>query len=208
MALFFFVLTAAYIRNSDGTINYSRSMASWLQGDFRASKIYAAEKMTLPEFLKEAMNPDGLSMKERRARANKLAGKKVDLILPEGCAPIRGGFEHHYTAEIYYKNNRIYERNKKYTGNVDITYDFDNSNPPWDCPIEKLIKSINAFPGMKLIKLGEAHGERHTQELYRLECKGRMPVILLFEDDTFFRELWLDHELATNKKELQKIIGK
>lgn len=179
-------------------------------GAGKAVDIHLPVSMSLVEFLKTAMTPAGLTQKEKLARVKALADKKITVILPDKLGSFTGWFEPDRTYQIYYKNNRYYEKNVKYTGNLEINH--DGPSQFWNLPQDLLIKSIKADPDMNLVKLG-AWGNRHILDYYRLECKGRLPAVLYWEPvngegggPMIVRDLTFSYSMPTDKKALKKFM--
>ncbi len=140
-------------------------MGNQAMGAGKAANVSLPENMTFLEFLKTAMTPTGLNQQQKMARVNALANKKITVILPDNQGSFTGVYEPTRTVEIYYQNNRYYEKNEKLTGYLNINY-YGNSEE-WNLSPDQIIKSIAADPDMKLANLG-TWGNKHPFAYYRL----------------------------------------
>lgn len=156
-------------------------------------------RMSLPEFLKTALTPDGLTQRERMARTLSLNDKKVVIEAPGG-----GTIEGSYYAETAEVGGASAPKTV-YTGRVGVRI-AENGRPP-DASGDALIRAIDSTPGMKLTKISAAEPGQ-TVDYYLLECEGREKAALTFNRDEFSRDLSLRYDLPAMEPETTEKLGR
>lgn len=177
------------------------------QWDMPGQSGKTASQMTLGEFIKEAMTPTGLTQEQRIARAREMNEKKVAVKLPGNLGVVEGIYYSELEMAYDARMKTWVSLPDKFTGDVGFKCEAPEKyfGEVYKYPDEIFINSINSTPDMKITKLLQHKSHKREQFYYKLECVGRKPVVLSF-DDWFLRELDLQYNLPTTKKALEKAI--